>query len=396
VQGSDDPVPEHDCGVHGQLPDHLVAMVRRLPPVDAPVVSGSTPVVAFGDPTRAEVATLGINPSRIEFAADGFLLTGADRRLATLESLGVRSLDRLSDVGVAELVSDCAAYFSRNPYRGWFDPLDDLLRAVVDASYYDGTACHVDLVQWATDPVWSGIADRTVRQALLDDGVPHLRAQLAHGNVRLVLLNGRQVITQVMRTGLAELTQVAQVPLGRSRCGLFAGSGEGVRWIGWSTNLQSSWGVTTAFKDELAHRVADLVPGDRADAYVRPVTQIEIDERGHLPEGLHLIGKRELTDVLREWLLQSQALTIGDVDKYGGRAWLHIEVARHEVVLNADTKRSAVETAVRDSAPDPQRPWRVVANTRGRINKVLPGPAGQPLPGWYAYLVRPLSASGQL
>ena len=357
---------------------------------------GSTPVVAFGDPSRAEVATLGIYPSRVEFAADGFLLTGAERRLATLDSLGVRSLDRLSEARVAEVVADCAAYFSRNPYRGWFDALDELLRAAADASYYDGTACHLDLVQWATDPVRSGITDRAVRQALLDDGVPHLRAQLVHGNVRLVLLNGRQVIAQVRRTGLAELTQVDELPLTRSRCRLFAGSGGGVRWIGWSTNLQSSWGVTTLFKAELARRVAELTAGHGADVVARPPTVIEIDEAGHLSKGLRLTGKRQLIDVLHEWLRRSSAETIGEVAEYGGRAWLHVEVAGHEVVLNADTKRAAVETFVRDSTPDPFRAWRVAANTRGRVNKVLPDPAGQLLPGWYAYLVRPLTAPGSL
>jgi hypothetical protein len=38
-------------------------------------------VVAFGDPARVEVATLGINPSANEFLERGRLLTGAQRRL---------------------------------------------------------------------------------------------------------------------------------------------------------------------------------------------------------------------------------------------------------------------------------------------------------------------------
>lgn len=58
------------------------------------MVEGSTPVVAFGDPTLATVATLGINPSASEFLKDGALRTGAERRLATLESLGADSQGR--------------------------------------------------------------------------------------------------------------------------------------------------------------------------------------------------------------------------------------------------------------------------------------------------------------
>jgi len=59
------------------------------------------------------------------------------------------------------------------------------------------------------------------------------------------------------------------------------------------------------------------------------------------------------------------------------------------VVLNADTKRAAVERFVHASASEPDGSWRVVANRRGRINKVLPDPKGSPLPGWYSYLTQP-------
>jgi hypothetical protein len=68
----------------------------------------------------------------------------------------------------------------------------------------------------------------------------------------------------------------------------------------------------------------------------------------------------------------------------------------HEVVLNADTTRTTVQEFVRSNAPDPDRPWRVVANRRGHVNKVLPGPGNEPLPGWYAYLTHPITSTGTL
>jgi hypothetical protein len=86
--------------------------------------------------------------------------------------------------------------------------LDKVLRTGLGVSYYDGSACHLDLVQWATDPVWGKIPSSAAREALLEDGVPHLRAQLTRENVRLVLLNGRQVIDQVTSLGLAELIDI--------------------------------------------------------------------------------------------------------------------------------------------------------------------------------------------
>ncbi len=385
-----DPTPGRRVPPSSGLPGYLVDMVRRCPPEGAPVVDGSTPVVAFGDPSRAEVATLGINPSASEFLQSGQLLRGAGRRLATLESIGAERLDRLTAAQVGEVLSDCATYFQRRPYKRWFDPLDDLLKVAADVSYYEGSACHLDLVQWATQPIWGRISDRSVQTALLEDGTPHLRAQLARENVRLVLINGRQVLKQVVAVGLVELEGVGRLPLGTSNCALYVGTEGGIRWAGWSTNLQSSFGVSTAFKQQLGEWLDSVCASQAAPpsslSAMAPATS---DTAGHLPQGLRLNGKRELRDALQRWLSQSGAETIGDVGRFGGRAWLRADINGFEVVLNADTKRAAVERFVHASASEPDRSWRVVANRRGQINKVLPDPKGSPLPGWYSYLTQP-------
>jgi hypothetical protein len=355
-------------------------------------VPESTPVVAFGDPQRATVATLGINPSHREFTENGRLLSGEDRRLATLESLSADRLDQLTDTQVARVVADCAGYFHRRPYRRWFDPLDRLLQASTRCSYYEGTACHLDVVLWATDPTWAHIAAPDVRRALLDDGVPHLRAQLDQDNIRLVLLNGRQVLNQVRATGLATLTEVAPIPRTRDSCHVYVGDAGSVRWVGWSTNLQSSHGVSASFTRQLTERIAEL-SGQRPTWPEPPQrTESKPDSAAeYLSLGTRVSGKQELITVLKAWLKQSQAATIGDVGSFGRRAWLHIEINGHHVVLNGDTKRTAVETFVRLSDTDPNQPWRVIANRHGRVNKVLPYSHFDPLPGWYAYLSRPLT-----
>ena len=249
--------------VSDRLPDYLRKMVRRPVPSNV-VVAGATPVVAFGDPTRAEIATLGINPSKSEFINGAHLLPDSKRRLATLESLGANDLASLSDEQIGEVIDDCARYFdsNRNPYGRWFNPLDKLLRDGADVSFYDGTACHLDLVQWATDPVWGELPDET-KQLLLDDGVPHLREQLRHENIRLVLLNGRAVLNQVQAVGLATLSEQGILPLGQTTCTLYVGEGEGVRFLGWSTNLQSSRGVSKDFTASLAKWIRAAI-GPRA------------------------------------------------------------------------------------------------------------------------------------
>ncbi|MDP8960520.1 MAG: hypothetical protein M3N32_02710 [Actinomycetota bacterium] len=109
--------------------------MRRLPPERAPVVPGSTPVVAFGDPTGAEVATLSINPSAREFLWHGELLRGAQRRLATLESVGARNLDRLTEAQVATIRRRLLDLLPAAALPRLVDPLDELLRVGADVSY---------------------------------------------------------------------------------------------------------------------------------------------------------------------------------------------------------------------------------------------------------------------
>src|SRR5688572_9008753 len=103
-------------------------MIRRPVPSDCHVVPGSTPVVAFGDPGRAEVATLSINPSWAEFQDKaGQPLVGEKRRLADAISLGIHDFASCTDEQVRRIADDCFTYFERNPYWKWFGHLEKVL-----------------------------------------------------------------------------------------------------------------------------------------------------------------------------------------------------------------------------------------------------------------------------
>ncbi len=363
------------------LPGHVVAMVRRTAPADCHVIPGSTPVVAFGDPRTAEVATLGINPSRVEFCGkDGQLLTGDQRRLATTASLGLIDLAHATDEQVHQVVADCAGYFSRNPYMSWFGHLNKVLGLGCDVSYLDGTACHLDLVQWATDPVW-GQLPKPPQEQLLADGVPHLQAQLTHDNIRLVLLNGAQVISHVQAVGLVRLEQVGSLPYPAGTTKLVQGTAAGVRFLGWSVNIQSNPGANAAsFLTELGAWIRKQ--NERAAGAEGP----DIQPDGALPRGLHLSGLAELRSRLSAWLQGTDDDTIGDVGSFGGTPWMHVDLGGQHIVLNADTKRTAVAAFLQVAEPVLQ----VVANRRGVVNKVVFRPDGTPTPGWYAYTAQPL------
>jgi hypothetical protein len=238
------------------IPVYVGRRIRCAPLIDCHVLVGSTPVVAFGDPSRSLVATLGLNPSRIEFKERGLELTGKLRRFETLRSLGVERLDDAPDEIVARVWQRCADYFHGNPYR-WFNRLERVLNSV-DASYFRDSACHLDLSQWATDPTWNDLP-RKVRERLVADDAGFLRTQLQAESIRLLLLNGQAVLAAFQTVLGGRLFREPQTVVDRSvTTQLYTGQIGDVRVIGWSTNLQSSFGVTTALQTRLAERVREL------------------------------------------------------------------------------------------------------------------------------------------
>lgn len=381
-----------------------IEMARRPPPKVGGFITGSTPVLSFGDPLAAEVATIGINPSRNEFADNGVWLTGAKRRLATLESILAASGQRLTEAQARQVIDDCNRYFDsdRNAYWKWFKPLDLVLMKAVGATYRDSSACHLDLVQWATDPVWGKLASRNDRRTLLVEGKPHLEALLANSNVHLVLAAGATVKEQLKKMGLVQWEQVGKIPMSTTTCTLSRGSGGGISYIGWSTNLQSQPGVSNEFKARLAMAVAKIAepvvaPNSMKDSDQFQEGGLMYDAEGHLPPITKVSNRTELAALLSHWYNETSAVTIGDVGLFGGRPCISIDLGDHQAVLNVDTKRSAVAAYLQHVRSNgAEAPWRVVANTRGRVNKLLFDADPAAAAGWYAYLRKPLTTPTSL
>jgi len=149
----------------------------------------------------------------------------------------------------------CNTYFQRRPY-GWFGPLETVLREC-GASYYDGAACHLDLVQWATEEKWSKIWSG-VRKRLLRADVPFLIEQLEHSDIRVLLLNGKTVVEEFSTATETVLVLQSKKIMGKTR--IFVGRGpRNILIVGWSTNLQTSYGVTNEWRTEIAKAVAAIV-----------------------------------------------------------------------------------------------------------------------------------------
>ncbi|MGD0120916.1 MAG: hypothetical protein ABSD30_22840 [Candidatus Binatus sp.] len=236
------------------LPDYIEKRIRRGRPAAGRVVAGSTPVVAFGDLRKARVATLGWNPSKHEFLdRKGNELADDERRLETLKSLGEQDLARAPAEAVRRVFEACNNYFHHHPDGRWFNKLERILTHV-RASYCDDSACHLDLVQWATDPVWRDVPELEKGQ-LIDADLPFLRRQLSQENFQLLLLNGTGIMEAYERHLGGKLTELSVSDLGRWK--LFAGNAAGgLKAVGWNINLQAGFGVSIEEIERIGAAVA--------------------------------------------------------------------------------------------------------------------------------------------
>jgi hypothetical protein len=158
-------------------------------------VKGSLPVLFFGNFFGAKVATVGLNPSRCEYLDDdGAELSGAARRFESLQSLGAADRWQLTDDACEQAIDRMVRYFDPDAaaYWRWFRPLERVLSGF-GVSLVERTATHLDLVQEPTDPVWSQIEDRRVREDLLNADLPFLKYQLSSFGIRDVLCASKTV-----------------------------------------------------------------------------------------------------------------------------------------------------------------------------------------------------------
>ncbi|MEO7588667.1 MAG: hypothetical protein ABIS84_11645 [Arachnia sp.] len=180
---------------------------------------------------------MGINPSVREILTrSGAEWAGTQRRFETLSSLGIGSMTGASDETVERVVQRCLTYFMANPYRSWFDPLEPLVDDLFGASYDDGSACHLDIVQWPTQPLWGQLAS-TTRTELTTSGLALLREQFSGDALQCAYLNGRTVC-EAVGTFVPLSARTARFKDRGPVRGFFHGTYEGVHVVGCSSNLQ--------------------------------------------------------------------------------------------------------------------------------------------------------------
>ncbi|MDQ6857496.1 MAG: hypothetical protein M3Z65_00700 [Chloroflexota bacterium] len=259
----------------GQAPVELFRRLRRAP--SASSVPGSLPILSFGDYTTAVVATVALNPSNQEYTTApsrahpaGEILSGTARRFATLESLGARSREELTDEQCEEALAWMRGYFRRGEriYR-YFGHLQRFLEGV-GHDLTRGTAVHLDLVQESTFPVWRRLPFHE-RDALLAVDLGFLTWQLNWLPLEAVFCNGRTASEHVSHAlGVTVHDEGIEQATGKLKwwVGTGVAHGKTLTVAGWNIPLNQATGLDSEgerrFGAELARRVASTT--DSLDA----------------------------------------------------------------------------------------------------------------------------------
>lgn len=153
----------------------------------------------FGDLFKAEVASVGLNPSDREYlATDGSMLGWPVQRFATMRSLGAADRPALSDEQCAEAVEWMRNYYEPGkPVYSWFNSLSRVIEGF-GVSFKERSAAHLDLIQESTRPVWSDL-NAVERNRLLEQDLPFLGWQLRAFPLRAVICTGKTVSEYVKR-----------------------------------------------------------------------------------------------------------------------------------------------------------------------------------------------------
>jgi hypothetical protein len=254
----------------------MSALVDRLDrhfAQDTCVIPWSCPVPFFGGLSSATVGTVGINPSQREFIDPlGRELNGGQRRLPTLTSLGLNRWGQADAFHLRCITAGCSSYFERNPYDRWFGVLERIL-APAGHSLYGGapSACHLDLVPFATRRRWTNLSPCD-RRDLLNECGELFAALLRVSELEVLILNGQSVVDQfeVLVNERLQVRRVTEWNLQRQSSGPVLGlcySGQvdaighvslpkSVRVLGFNHNLQSSFGVSSNVIDDIGHWIA--------------------------------------------------------------------------------------------------------------------------------------------
>jgi hypothetical protein len=224
-------------------------------PYNSEILPNSTPVICFGDLFNSKIATLGLNPSNKEFVDNSnIFLAGRFLRFQNCFSLSQTDLTKVDNNQTDLVLNNCIDYFKINPYRDWFDVLENYILKKINISYYTKTCCHLDVVQWATSNKWRDVS-KSNQNSLLNNDYPFLIQQLNNQDIETLLINGKGVFDIINSKEKIYILKDETIYVKSETCRIIKfyikiGT-KIINCFAWSKNLQSAIGLTNNMRNSI-------------------------------------------------------------------------------------------------------------------------------------------------
>jgi hypothetical protein len=163
------------------LKEFLLDKISEPLPRNVKIVEGSIPIVFFGNVEKAEIATLSLNPSNIEFEHNGV------RRCVDRKHLRVSDSQKLTREQAESVYQSLLLFFHVNPYKTWFNPMNKLFRGK-GFEYYNDKIVHLDISPWATTNKWDSLS-REERESIIDTSI--VKEVIEKSEIKKLFVNGK-------------------------------------------------------------------------------------------------------------------------------------------------------------------------------------------------------------
>lgn len=164
-----------------QLKEFLLDKISEPLPTNIGIVKGSIPIVFFGNVEKAEIATLSLNPSNKEFKHKG------KKRCVDRTELKVEDHQKLTREQSESVYQSLLLYFKVNPYKTWFNPMNNLFEKK-RLEYYNDKIVHLDISPWATSNKWNNLSPE-VRESIIDTSI--IKNVIEKRGIKKLFINGK-------------------------------------------------------------------------------------------------------------------------------------------------------------------------------------------------------------
>lgn len=215
------------------------------------IIREYAPILYFGDIKNSKIATVGLNPSDREYYNSNG--QPSDRFLSK-QDLEIDSWTEISNEEISKIKLSFDFYFNHNPYKNWFNRLENLLTEGNYSYYFPyNNIVHLDIIPVATKKKWGSLS-AAERKFLIDSFGNYLEFLISESDIEICILNGQGVVDNFQKVFNQLLSKEHildwdiktknKIVKGNSYKAILDKGNKKVLILGFNHNIQSSFGVS--------------------------------------------------------------------------------------------------------------------------------------------------------